>query len=71
MPEPNEEGSFGTFDETDDEEFYEDDEGSTDYADDYEFDENNMYDDNAGKRYAYLKPKQSNRWSQWQFFLQI
>ncbi|XP_037043053.1 protein eiger isoform X6 [Bradysia coprophila] len=53
MPEPNEEGSFGAFDETDDEEFYEDDdlEGSSDFdPDDYEIDENNMYDDNAGKR---------------------
>lgn len=55
MPEPNEEGSFGTFDETDDEEFYEDDdlEGSSDFdPDDYEIDENNMYDDNAGKRHV-------------------
>ncbi|KAG4076639.1 hypothetical protein HA402_001926 [Bradysia odoriphaga] len=53
MPDPNEEGSFGAFDETDDEEFYEDDdlEGSSDFdPDDYEIDENNMYDDNAGKR---------------------
>lgn len=54
MPEPNEEGSFGTFDETDDdEEFYGDDdlEGSSDFdPDDYDIDENNMYVDNAGKR---------------------